>query len=55
MFSAVENPPTATEWGLVEKCIERLKPLATATEQVEADGATLLTVVRYNHLTISIT
>ena len=42
----VPNPPTPTEWHLMTHCVERLRPLADATEEVESDAATLLTVAR---------
>ena len=44
--TGLETPPSTSDWALVEKCIERMRPLATATEEVEADSATLHTVLR---------
>ena len=35
------------DWQLMGKCTERLRPVATATEEVESDSATLLTVARF--------
>lgn len=43
----VPNPPGTSDWTLMEKCVERLLPIANATEGVESDGATLETVTRY--------
>lgn len=42
----VPNPPGTSDWTLMEKCVERLLPIADATEGVESDAATLETVTR---------
>ena len=46
-FTVSNNSPGASDWALMEKCIERMKPLATAIELVESDAATIHTVHRY--------
>ena len=42
----VPEVPPANEWTLMAKCVERIRPIATATEEIESDKATLLTVSR---------
>lgn len=42
----VPQPPGVSDWALLEKCVERLMPIADATKEVEADAATLETVTR---------
>ena len=37
------------DWHLLQRAVERLRPPATATQAVESDRATLLTVLRYMH------
>ena len=36
----------ANDWSLMAKCIERIKPLGLATDAIQSDSATLLTVAR---------
>ena len=43
---AIPDAPGSADWGLMAKCVERLRPIADATAQVESDTATLLTVTR---------
>ena len=39
--------PGDSDWTLLSKCVDGLRPIATATQEAEADDATLLTVSRF--------
>ena len=39
--------PGPADWSTMAKAFDRLRPIANATEEVEQDGATLLTVLKY--------
>ena len=43
----VPDAPPTNEWVLMGKCVERIRPIANATEDVESDSATLITVLRW--------
>lgn len=43
---AVPEPPSPQDWQLLKKVVERLRPIADATQEIEADNATVDTVNR---------
>eukprot|EP00668_Euglena_longa_P006346 GGOE01007558.1.p1 GENE.GGOE01007558.1~~GGOE01007558.1.p1 ORF type:complete len:174 (-),score=7.38 GGOE01007558.1:646-1122(-) len=43
---SIPNPPGDSDWGLLKRCVERLRPVVTATEDVEQDSASVVTVLR---------
>ena len=42
--------PGDADWATMQRCVDRLRPLASATEDVERDDATLLTVLKYGNI-----
>ena len=47
---AMEEHPGEADWSPLAKAVDRLRPLASATEEIEMDNATLSTVLKHVEL-----
>ena len=50
---AIPDGPGTADWMTMAKAVDRLRPLANATEDVEQDQADLTTVRRYFAMLVS--